>query len=78
MIDAVDESVDATRCGGQGDCQEGTTCLTHHLWSDLSERIHQFLTDITLGDLVARQDVRRIADRQNQQRDPRRLNLVQS
>lgn len=78
VIDAVDESVDATRCGGQGDCQEGTTCLTHHLWSDLSDRIHQFLTDITLGDLVARQDVRRIADRQNQQRDPRRLNLVQS
>ena len=23
VIDAVDESVDATRCGGQGDCQEG-------------------------------------------------------
>ncbi len=78
VIDAVDESVDATRCAGQGDCQEGTTCLTHHLWSDLSDQIHQFLTDISLGDLVARQDVRRIAERQDQQRDPRRLSLIQS
>jgi Rrf2 family transcriptional regulator, iron-sulfur cluster assembly transcription factor len=78
VIDAVDESVDATRCGGQGDCQEGVTCLTHSLWTDLSEQIHQFLTDISLGDLVARQEVRGIAERQNQQRDPRRLSLIQS
>ena len=78
VIDAVDESVDATRCAGQGDCQEGITCLTHHLWTDLSEQIHQFLTDISLGDLVARQDVRRIAERQDQNRDPRRLSLIQS
>src|SRR5690606_28653322 len=44
VIDAVDESVDATRCGGQGDCQEGETCLTHHLWRDLSEQLHTFLS----------------------------------
>lgn len=78
VIDAVDESVDATRCGGQGDCHDGTTCLTHHLWTDLSDRIHQFLTDISLGDLVARQDVQSIAERQNQQRTARRLTLIQS
>lgn len=78
VIDAVDESVDATRCGGEGDCQEGHTCLTHHLWTDLSERIHEFLTDISLGDLVARADIRRIAERQDQRRDPRRLSLIQS
>ena len=28
IIDAVDESLDATRCGGQGDCQDGERCLT--------------------------------------------------
>ena len=28
VIDAVNESVDATRCKGQGDCQKGVTCLT--------------------------------------------------
>lgn len=78
VIDAVDESVDATRCAGQGDCNDGEICLTHHLWTDLSTRIHQFLTGITLGDLVARRDVRHIAGRQDTQLSGRRLALVQS
>ena len=43
VIDAVNESVDATRCKGNGDCQQGVTCLTHHLWRDLSRQIHTFL-----------------------------------
>jgi len=30
VIDAVNESVDATRCQGLSDCQQGDTCLTHH------------------------------------------------
>ena len=64
VIDAVDESVDATRCQGLSDCQQGDTCLTHHLWCDLSEQIHGFLDGITLGQLVENGDVRRIAERQ--------------
>ncbi|MFN3712719.1 MAG: Fe-S cluster assembly transcriptional regulator IscR [Alcanivoracaceae bacterium] len=78
VIDAVDEPVDATRCGGQGDCHEGEVCLTHHLWTDLSTRIHQFLSGITLGDLVARREIRRIAGRQDNQLSSRRLHLIQS
>ncbi len=58
VIDAVDESVDATRCQGLGDCQEGDLCLTHYLWQDLSERIHAFLSGISLADLVNRDDIR--------------------
>jgi Rrf2 family iron-sulfur cluster assembly transcriptional regulator len=64
VIDAVDESIDATRCGGKGDCQGGEICLTHYLWSDLSDQIHQFLSNITLDDLVARRDIRDVATRQ--------------
>ncbi len=64
VIDAVDESIDATRCGGKGDCQAGQMCLTHYLWSDLSDQIHQFLSNITLADLVERDDIRTIATRQ--------------
>ncbi|WP_445158478.1 Fe-S cluster assembly transcriptional regulator IscR [Halomonas sp. E14] len=64
VIDAVDESVDATRCQGLSDCQQGDTCLTHHLWCDLSEQIRGFLNNITLGQLVEHGDVRRIAARQ--------------
>ncbi len=52
VVTAVDESVDATRCGGRGDCQDGKRCLTHELWAELSEQIYSFLNDITLGDLV--------------------------
>lgn len=52
VITAVDESVDATRCGGRGDCQDGKRCLTHELWAELSEQIYSFLSDITLADLV--------------------------
>ncbi len=64
VIDAVDESVDATRCGGLSDCQQGDTCLTHHLWIELSEQIHGFLDGVTLGQLAGRQEVQRIAGRQ--------------
>jgi len=65
IIDAVDESVDTTKCQGAGDCQGGETCLTHYLWEDLSEQIHTFLESISLADLVAKNEVKKIADNQN-------------
>lgn len=66
IIDAVNESVDTTNCNGAGNCQQGEVCLTHHLWSDLSARIHQFLSGISLADLVARRDVQIVSERQRQ------------
>ncbi|GGW86548.1 Fe-S cluster assembly transcriptional regulator IscR [Alteromonas halophila] len=65
VIRAVDESVDATRCHGQSDCQGGERCLTHSLWEDLSDRISVFLDSITLGELMAKRDVREVAGRQD-------------
>lgn len=65
IIDAVNESVDTTKCQGAGDCQGGEICLTHYLWEDLSEQIHNFLAGISLEDLVARSDVKRIAENQD-------------
>ena len=64
VISAVNEDTDSTRCGGTGDCQEGETCLTHHLWMDLSDQIRGFLESISLGDLVARRDIREISEQQ--------------
>jgi len=52
VVAAVDESVDATRCGGKGDCQGGQRCLTHDLWTELSEQVYSFLNGISLGQLV--------------------------
>ncbi len=65
IIDAVNESIDATNCGGQGDCQQGDVCLTHYLWSDLSAQIHKFLSGISLGSLVDRHEVQQVAQRQD-------------
>lgn len=54
VLVAVGEGVDATRCHGAADCQEGTQCLTHDLWSELSDQIDGFLRGITLASLVER------------------------
>ena len=64
VIEAVNETTDATRCGGTSDCQNGETCLTHYLWMDLSEQIRDFLGDISVADLVLRREIREIADHQ--------------
>ncbi|MEJ2213089.1 MAG: Fe-S cluster assembly transcriptional regulator IscR [Gammaproteobacteria bacterium] len=57
VISAVDEVVDATRCGGAGNCHNNERCLTHDLWHDLSDRIYEYLSDISLQDLVDRNGV---------------------
>ncbi|MGE5241578.1 MAG: Rrf2 family transcriptional regulator, partial [Bacteroidota bacterium] len=51
IIMAINENIDATRCGGEKNCHGDEACLTHQLWEDLSTRIHEFLNGITLGDL---------------------------
>jgi Rrf2 family iron-sulfur cluster assembly transcriptional regulator len=55
IITSVDEKIDITRCGGRENCRDGERCLTHELWSDLSEKIFHFLDEITLGELIDRQ-----------------------
>jgi len=54
IICAVDEWVELTRCGGRQNCHEGQRCLTHHLWDQLSDEIFNFLSNISLQDLVER------------------------
>ncbi len=65
IIIAVNESVDATKCQGKGNCQGGQQCITHSLWEDLSERIEEFLKNITLAELVAKHDVQAVSKRQS-------------
>jgi len=67
IIAAVGEGVDATRCHGSSDCQEGVMCLTHDLWTELSQEIDGFLGAITLASLVSNRDVRSVASRQDHQ-----------
>lgn len=64
IIAAVDESVDARACEGKGNCQEGAMCLTHDLWSGLSEHIEQYLSQVTLEQLIHKRNIQAIAERQ--------------
>jgi len=36
VINAVNESMDVSRCEGRANCHDGKQCLTHNLWVDLS------------------------------------------
>jgi Rrf2 family iron-sulfur cluster assembly transcriptional regulator len=54
VISAVDEHVDTTRCGGAANCHNNGPCLTHDLWADLSDRIYDYLNEISLQQLVER------------------------
>jgi Rrf2 family iron-sulfur cluster assembly transcriptional regulator len=65
IIEAVNETVDATRCDHKGNCQNGAMCLTHDLWQELSHHIADYLAKISLADLIARDNVQTVALRQN-------------
>lgn len=55
IILAVDEPIDATRCGGHENCRDEGPCMTHELWTSLNAHIFDFLRSVTLSQLVAEQ-----------------------
>lgn len=55
IIRAVDENIDATQCGGMGNCQNGEPCMTHELWSGLNDHIYAYLEAVNLAQLVSGQ-----------------------
>ena len=61
IITAVDEKVDITSCGHEGNCQDGERCLTHELWVELSNRLYEFLQGITLAQFVNRPGIHELA-----------------
>jgi Rrf2 family transcriptional regulator, iron-sulfur cluster assembly transcription factor len=52
IILAVDETLEATSCGGMGNCHDESQCLTHDLWTGLNDKIFEYLTAISLQQLV--------------------------
>ena len=56
IIVAVDEPIDATKCGGRENCKEdGKRCMTHELWANLNAHIFAYLRSVTLAHLVLQQ-----------------------
>ena len=55
IIRAVDESLDATSCGGRENCADEQRCMTHDLWTTLNRKMYEYLASVSLRDLVDRQ-----------------------
>jgi Rrf2 family iron-sulfur cluster assembly transcriptional regulator len=55
IVTAVDEPMDATQCGGKENCHDEKRCMTHDLWATLNEKMHEYLSSVSLADLVAHQ-----------------------
>ena len=55
IINAVDEQIDATQCGGHENCRDEGRCMTHDLWATLNSKILDYLAGISLADMVASQ-----------------------
>ena len=57
VVTAVDEPLRATRCAGHGSTKgcmkHGARCLTHDLWEQTGQRIFDYLSSVTLADVLA-------------------------
>jgi len=52
---AVDEPIRATRCtptSPEGCMNNKTRCITHHLWEGLSLQIYEYLSSVTVADVL--------------------------
>tara|TARA_B100001013_G_C24620145_1_gene446876 strand:- start:1381 stop:1845 length:465 start_codon:yes stop_codon:yes gene_type:complete len=57
IVEAVEDKMDATQCGGTADCNAGKRCLAHDLWSELNNQVDSFLLKTSLEDVVAKKRV---------------------
>ena len=61
IVSAVDEPLDATQCAGKENCHDEKRCMTHDLWATLNEKMYEYLSSVTLADLVAHQNGKPVA-----------------
>lgn len=55
IVRAVDEPLDATQCGGHENCRDEERCMTHDLWTTLNAKMFDYLSSVSLADLVEKQ-----------------------
>ena len=73
IIRAVDEPIDATQCGGQGNCRDDRECMTHDLWTTLNTRIYDYLESVMLSDLVGKQLEKLALEEASPRKESRRM-----
>lgn len=59
IILAADEELQLTRCGGDAvdGCVKGERCNAHDLWSSLGRQMMNFLSSVTLEDVVEKRNL---------------------
>jgi Rrf2 family transcriptional regulator, iron-sulfur cluster assembly transcription factor len=60
IISAVDEPIDATQCAGKENCDDDRRCITHDLWATLNEKMNDYLSSVSLADVVSHQQGRQV------------------
>ena len=75
VILAVDEPIDATSCGGDENCLDDRRCMTHDLWTGLNKHIHDYLSEISLQQLIqARREAIAVVKDYRKEREPAAAN----
>ena len=74
IIRAVDEPIDATQCGGLGNCLDDHRCMTHELWTGLNKHIYEYLEAVSLAELVKTQRAQADKDKISIMKDSRIAN----
>ena len=54
VVQAVDEKLETTSCKGKANCHNNQQCLSHNLWEDLGTEIKNFLSDVTLQQVISK------------------------
>ena len=57
VIQAVDDNLETTSCNGKANCHNNSQCISHNLWQDLGIEIKNFLSDVTLQQAIAKNDM---------------------
>ena len=73
IIRAVDEPIDATQCGGLGNCRDDRECMTHDLWMTLNTHIYDYLESVMLSELVSKQLEKLALEEASPRKDTRRV-----
>lgn len=64
ILIAVDEKINLA-CGGGRSCNDQEPCLTHSLWTNLSQEFFEFLHSRKLSDVVRSRHVQTLATQQD-------------
>lgn len=52
IVEAAEDDLHVTLCGGAADCHGGKPCIGHFLWHQMEELLENFLKNFTLYDVL--------------------------